>query len=567
MEVNILCDTSDYTVELFISGGTPPYEVLGLPGSFLSVDHFVSEPIPGAAGYSAEVRDTAGCVKYLEGGGCPCVALEVETLPTYELSCIDSCVTMTAFVTANISYYEVEWWNSNALTYGEVVQNCEEGDYFVRAFDPYTGCDDETTTAAAFNLPEADAGEDQLVNCLATQAVLDGSELTGDSPIAFSWEGPGIDSLNQFLQTTIVEQPGMYELSVINTITGCADMDTVWVGQEGNPPTADAGEDDRFSCDEEMMWLDGSGSTSGVSFLWETPDGNILSGETIATPAVNLAGSYILLVTDESNGCSDMDTVLVNEYVPVTFTTSVHPDCVETEEGVIHVMDVVGFVGPYLFSVDSTQFQTSPIFENLPSGLYPLTVRDTNGCDVSVEISIVEVPVLPVLEFDEMYHFCGAEDTVFLDAAVDIDSQWVSYFWSNGSDQSSIFLNEQGQYVLEISTLCKVLEYDFELIDDLTNAGLFEVPNVFTPNEDGLNDTFLPVTPDTNRPARFEMLIFDRWGNKVYDTQRFERPWDGTYKGEAVPVDVYLWKVFASYYDCDGELRTYASDGNVTLMR
>ncbi|MEO1257911.1 MAG: gliding motility-associated C-terminal domain-containing protein [Bacteroidota bacterium] len=567
VEVNILCDTSDYQVELFISGGTPPYEVIGLSGSFQSVGHFISDPIPGANGFSAEIRDSAGCVKYVEGYGCPCVELEVTTFPEYDLSCIDSCVTMTAFVTANIPYYEVEWWNSNALTYGEVVQNCEEGNYLVRAFDPYTGCDDETTTEANFHWPEADAGDDQLIDCVVTQATLYGNELSGDSPIAFSWAGPGIDSVNQFLQTTIVGQPGMYELTVMNTITGCADMDTVMVEQDGNPPTADAGEDARFSCDTESMSLDGSGSSPGVGYSWETPDGNILSGETSPAPAIDVPGTYILYVTDGSNGCIDTDTVLIDEYVPVTFDLNVHPDCVETETGGIDVVEVDGFVGPYIFSVDSVQFQIASIFENLSFGLYNLIVRDTNGCDVSTDVSIVEVPALPELELDETYHFCGEEDTVVINAAVDIDSHWVSYFWSNGTGQPAISINEQGLYGLEISTLCEVLEYEFELVDDLANAALFEVPNVFTPDDNGINDTFLPVTPETNMPARFEMLVFDRWGNKIYDTKRFDRPWDGTYKGEAVPVDVYLWKVFASFYDCKGELRTYATKGNVTLMR
>lgn len=567
VETNILCDTATYQVELFIVGGTPPYSISGLAGDFISTDHFLSLPIPGAEGFNAVVTDSAGCIESVQDDGCPCVIIDISTLPSHELSCLDSCTMMVADVLSNIDYYEVEWQHFNSLAYGEIVENCEEGTYRVWAYDPYTYCEDEVYTEATFDHPEAYAGEDQALNCIDTKALLTGEELSGDAPIIFTWEGPEVDSTSQSLSNIWAELPGNYELTVTNTETGCTDTDTVLVDQEVVPPLADAGEDLRFSCDTESILIDGSASSTGAIFLWQTTNGSILSGATTPTPEVGLPGTYFLQVTDQSNGCEAADTILIEEYEPVEFELWNQADCTNSEEGMIKVNEVSGFAGPYLFALDSLEFQSNTTFADLSNGQYILTVRDTNGCEETESVNIELIPAIPALILDETYHFCGINDTVFIDATLDIDPQWVSYFWSNGWDQPSILLNEQGSYFLEISTDCEVLEYDFQLVDDLANAALFEVPNVFTPNNDGVNDTFRPITPETNMPTQFDMMIFDRWGNKVYHTRQFDRPWDGMENGKASPSDVYIWKVSFAYVDCDGELQSFSLRGNVTLLR
>jgi gliding motility-associated-like protein len=86
------------------------------------------------------------------------------------------------------------------------------------------------------------------------------------------------------------------------------------------------------------------------------------------------------------------------------------------------------------------------------------------------------------------------------------------------------------------------------------------VPNVFTPNDDYLNDVFLPIT---RAVKSYELLIFDRWGAIVFSTTKVEQGWDGTYRGEPCKMDVYVWKINLS--SVNGEMKTMT--GNVMLSR
>ena len=92
------------------------------------------------------------------------------------------------------------------------------------------------------------------------------------------------------------------------------------------------------------------------------------------------------------------------------------------------------------------------------------------------------------------------------------------------------------------------------------------VPNVFTPNADGLNDVFLPVfTPYGLDETSFRMQIFDRWGHLVYSTSDLTKGWDGSYqnKGElAMKQEVYIYTL--RYKDLDGQL--HEQTGYVSLM-
>ena len=66
------------------------------------------------------------------------------------------------------------------------------------------------------------------------------------------------------------------------------------------------------------------------------------------------------------------------------------------------------------------------------------------------------------------------------------------------------------------------------------------IPNAFTPNGDGLNDTFFPVLRGVKK---FELQIFDRWGAMVFASNSADKVWDGTYNGQECKQDVYNYKL------------------------
>ena len=89
----------------------------------------------------------------------------------------------------------------------------------------------------------------------------------------------------------------------------------------------------------------------------------------------------------------------------------------------------------------------------------------------------------------------------------------------------------------------------------------FLVPNAFTPNGDGTNDFFHPWNPGIDRILRFS--VFDRWGRLLYQSSQPDRGWDGTSRGQPMPVGTYGWEI----QGLDKAGHTYKASGSVVLIR
>jgi gliding motility-associated-like protein len=89
----------------------------------------------------------------------------------------------------------------------------------------------------------------------------------------------------------------------------------------------------------------------------------------------------------------------------------------------------------------------------------------------------------------------------------------------------------------------------------------FFVPNLFSPNGDGNNDSFCFYGTDCIE--KFHVQIFDRWGNKVFDSEDRDVCWDGSYKSKLMDPGVYVYKVEAFTY----QKKILNRNGNVTLIR
>ena len=103
-------------------------------------------------------------------------------------------------------------------------------------------------------------------------------------------------------------------------------------------------------------------------------------------------------------------------------------------------------------------------------------------------------------------------------------------------------------------TLDVVIEGDYTLF----------VPNAFTPNDDGINDTFFPKAIGIDE-KEFEMYIFNRWGDMIFETDDINEPWDGGANNgrELAKKDVYVWLIYTK--DVLGKKHQYV--GHVTLIR
>jgi gliding motility-associated-like protein len=219
------------------------------------------------------------------------------------------------------------------------------------------------------------------------------------------------------------------------------------------------------------------------------------------------------------------------------------------------------------YSLDGHSFQSSNLFPNLDAGRYTIYILDEAGFTRTKE---AEVPTYSGLVIDEIS--ITPTECLHPTGSIRISTSGESNFYlftlgDKAPQFDPVFQAlDAGKYPLRI-TDAKGCMLDTTVVITRNPCPLY-IPNVFSPNGDGINDLFqIRVAGDENvLITRF--FIFDRWGNNVYKQynlhlQSTEEWWDGTYKhftSSAGTFDYYLEVEFEN-----GQRETFK--GNVTLIR
>jgi gliding motility-associated-like protein len=145
-----------------------------------------------------------------------------------------------------------------------------------------------------------------------------------------------------------------------------------------------------------------------------------------------------------------------------------------------------------------------------------------------------------------------------------VPGEKISYTWYTGSDylaegQSvTVAPKETTQYKV-IATLCSGEKFT----DSLTVFVIPNIPNAFSPNGDGINDKFNIVGIPPENITRFNIEIYDRWGQMVFHSDDIQDSWDGKRDGMPCPVGVYAWVM---YWE-DNNKTKITNKGTITLVR
>jgi gliding motility-associated-like protein len=134
-----------------------------------------------------------------------------------------------------------------------------------------------------------------------------------------------------------------------------------------------------------------------------------------------------------------------------------------------------------------------------------------------------------------------------------------SFLWQDQSTNSTFQVTQPGIYYVEISNACGTITDTVRV--DTNCVTLLEMPNVFTPNGDGINDLFIPIK--TQQINNLTFSIYNRWGNQIAEIKPNMIGWDGKNGGESCPEGVYFW---LAIYSDKSEMQ-YSQKGFVQLIR
>jgi gliding motility-associated-like protein len=514
----------------------------------------------------------------------PCVAslsktvvinpLPVPTATSNGPVCENKSLVLDVIVTNGVFYT----WNGpkafSSPTQSNVifpVTSANAGKYSVQVIDN-NGCKG-TSSIQVVVLPNPVLTVSSVTVCIYQPAII-----TASGAASYAWVGQNLGNTGNATATvSAANNTGTTVYTVTGTAeNGCTTVATSSVTTRALPIPSLTISKSRV-CLNNPVTLEGFG---GINYEWFGPSGFKRSGKLITfnPPGLHYNGMYTLTISDIAGCKGSVGVPLEVIDLPVATLTGdktegCAPFCSEysfapLNPGTKHI------ISTWSFGNNVLNGKTFSSCFNLP-GAYTVTGHFTDtlyGCQNSINFIINAWPV-PIADFTYL-----PERPVELEGEVLFSNtdpgaeisfvQWyirssetgVPHFASTGLNTSYDFKNA-GVYPVAMivenkwgcqDTIVKVItvEPDFHIY----------VPNAFTPNEDRNNETFLPIGRGVKK---YQLVIFDRWGIKIFETTDLENGWDGTYNGKSCPNDVYTWMIDAT--SNDGKSKHLK--GHLTLMR
>lgn len=406
----------------------------------------------------------------------------------------------------------------------------------------------------------------------------------------YDWELNGPDGLitgsNRDFTSTITTV-GTYEGTMIlnrgSIASNCRDTAVFLLGVF--PDTEPDFEFTVPGCDDEPIDFTDLSVPQGANTLtgWSWDFADNTNEDTRQNPRhrYNIPGNFgVRLTTTDNNNCTA--TVTKNlEYFPSPRTILIEPDegfgCVPFTKEFINLSQPINddYIFEWEFGDGGMDDVASPTYVYENSGVYSvyLGITSPTGCFVDTTfVNLVDVRDAPIADFN----WTPEEPTNILPDIRVMDQ-------STGANQRRYVLTNSAGELLFTTPL---QDFDYTLrdtgllfitqlvthpsgcVDTITKElnlkliNTYFLPNVFTPNGDGLNDSFFPVGL-LNGVTDYRLRVWTRWGELIFSTNNVKGAWDGTFKGSQSPGGGYLWDV--QYTDVNGDPAAFK--GGVVLVR
>lgn len=433
------------------------------------------------------------------------------------------CDNVSAYLTARLfDATKVQWSNGK---FGNTIQVNQPGKYYATVF--YGSCFGSDTIELKMDPVNFSIPPDSIFCSLEdVDFIMD----AGISGMKYRWSTSPKDTF----QTLHVQDTGLYWVRVRNA--HCVKTDSITIFLSTKPDIGSY----FFVCNEFEKTLD-AGDIPEAKYLWN-------DGSTGRFNTISSAGIHWVQVTQRH--CVIRDTLLVeNPIIDLELGNDTNY-C----DSLYRLMKAPPGMRQYLWYDGSNQ-QTS---ETRVPGKYYVWVEDTNGCEKSDTVFLTRTNS-PVIDLGNDTSLC-----LLSVAKLGVNQKFSAYEWSTGSKEQYIQASDSGYYYLKVidESGCTATDSVYISIDLNALPNILFIPNAFSPNGDGKNETF-PYHEIIHQPE-YRVRVYNRWGQLVFDsdTDPERQNWDATINGQRVALQAFMYLV--DYRGCDG--KKHHVSGTVTVL-
>ena len=319
-------------------------------------------------------------------------------------------------------------------------------------------------------------------------------------------------------------------------------------------------------CSGSQVTTNNTSSGNTITSLWDMGDGTTYTSLNVThTYNTSITGwQTITLTITDMFGCTDVSTKIV-------WVDGAPSAKINSNKTVACVGDIINFQSVLSTNTIKNDWDFGDgTLDSRPSldhfytkpGVYNVVLNANYAiCPNLQDTKEITIHPFPGLDLGGPEVICPGKDKITLTDIYN-DNIAVDYLWSTGETGKSIVVTHPGDYTLTASVagVCSTSVVK-QILGDID---CIYQPNAFTPNGDGNNDYFKPVFFDEGDITYFSMLIYNRWGQEIYNSQSIkDKGWNGTFNGKKCDIDTYIYILTMELKD--GTKKTYKRD--VLLMR
>ena len=316
--------------------------------------------------------------------------------------------------------------------------------------------------------------------------------------------------------------------------------------------------------DDAVTFLNTSIDTGGT-YLWSFGNGATDTSKNPVYTYLNTGVYNVQLIVTDFVPCRDTATgiVYVDTMSGIDLALTDTVICQGTYVTYTGLYSGIGNTGNnWSFGDGNSIVNVNPVVHGYnTTGVFTITVTAIyRACpDTSVSHTVTVIPQ-PYINLGADTSICKGSESVILADNLNGGNPAAQWLWSTGQTGPSIVVDAPGYYFATVNiNNCYASDTVW-----VQNGCYLDIPNVFSPNGDGVNDYFFPRQFLAKGLTTFSMNIYNRWGQLIFTTTALDgRGWDGKFNSESQPEGVYVYVIDATFKDGQKEHH----QGNVTLLR